>query len=297
MAAQDGVLPSTAAYNEVPEEVVIKGESGERMKTARPKLNIKADSLDSLRRSLGPDRELFLFESGDFLSLSRSNPDKLFSDKVIQPWRAGFSDKTVITFYPLKNYQEVFVDRTDKESKAAQWTLSITDEDGRLFHKYSGAGLPPETINWTGENENREWMRAGRSYAPVYAFTDGSGASRTVTGELIKFTAIVYQKNDNLIISLDSVSLFGPDKSLKAIEKPQGESLLAATVDLIKRKYYGLPVKINVFAQTKDLALVQAGLLRDRLRSGLMAGENLVSIDGAEVPYAIQRADIVLANK
>ncbi|MBI4801789.1 MAG: hypothetical protein HY796_04610 [Elusimicrobia bacterium] len=294
LAAQDKVQTSTAAYHEVPQEVVIKGESGDRMRTARPPLNIKADNFESLRRSLGPDRELFLFESGDFLSLSRSNPDKLFSAKVIQPWRAGFSDKNVIAFYPLKKFEEVFKDYAEKAGKKAQWTLSITDEEGKLFHKYSGAGLPPETINWTGENDRREWLRAGRSYAPVYAFADGKGASKTATGELIKYTAIVYQKGGDLIISLDSASLFGPDKSLKTIEKPQGEALLSATADLIKRKYYNLPVHVNVYARTGDLARLQAGLIQNFLKGGLMAGENIISGEGFEDVFARQRIDIVL---
>ncbi|MBU2574823.1 MAG: hypothetical protein KKH28_12170 [Elusimicrobia bacterium] len=276
---------------------MIKGESGDRMKTARPPLNVKADNFESLRRSLRPDRALFLFESGDFLSLSRSIPDKLFSAKVIQPWRAGFSDKTVIAFYPLKKFKEIFKDYAEKAGKEAQWTLSITDEEGELVHKYSGAGLPPETINWTGENDRQEWLRAGRSYAPVYMFADDKGASKTAMGELIKFTAIVYQKGGSLIISLDSVSLFGPDKSLKAIEKPQGEGLLSATADLIKRRYYNLPVKVNVYARTSDLARIQAGLIQNFLRGELMAGENIISGEGFEDGFAQQRVDIVLLNK
>ncbi|PIU19926.1 MAG: hypothetical protein COT18_04920 [Elusimicrobia bacterium CG08_land_8_20_14_0_20_59_10] len=295
LAAQNTV-PSTAAYSEVPEEVVVKGETEDRMTTARPPLNINIDSFESLRRSLRPDRSLFLFESGDFLSLSRSSPGKLFSTKVVQPWRTGFSDKTVIAFYPLQKSGEVFKDYTEKGGKEAQWTLSITDEGGQLFHKYSGSGIPPETINWTGENDRHEWLSAGRSYAPVYVFSNG-GASRTVIGELMKFTAIIYQKGDNLIISLDSVSLFGPGKSAKTVDKSNGEPLLAAVSDLIKRRYYNTPLKVNVYARTRDLAAVQADKVGDYLKTSLMSAEELLSSEGLTDTFARQRTDIVLLNK
>ncbi|HNW44603.1 MAG TPA: hypothetical protein PKI19_08865 [Elusimicrobiales bacterium] len=296
--AQEQLAAPSTSYNEVPEEVVIKGESEDRIRTARPEMAIKADSLEILRRSLGPEKDLFLFESGDFLSLSRSYPDKLFSAEVVQPWRAGFSDKTVIAFYPFSKFEGAFgKDYDAKLGKDAQWTLSITDEAGKLFHKYSGAGAPPETINWTGENDRKEWIRAGRSYAPVYKFTDGRGVSKTVMGELIKYNALVYQKDNNLVISLDSILLFGPAKSLKTIEKPGGEGMLAATADLIKRRYYNLPVKVNVYAGTRELAGLQAGLIKNFLKGELMAVDSAISGEGFDESFAQQRIDIVLLTK
>ena len=296
--AQQLAGPSTA-YNEAPEEVVIKGESDERMKTARPPLTLKADNLETLRSSLAASKDLFLFESGDFSGQARSYPDKLFSAEMVQPWRAGFNDKTVIAFYPLKKFEAAFgKENAEKAAKGAKWSLSITDEEGKLFHKYSGTGLPPENINWTGKNDRDEWLSAGRSYAPVYVFTDGKGLSKTVMDEVLKFTALVYQKAGSLIISLDSVSLFGPDKAARAIGKPQGADLLSATADLIKRRFYALPIKVSVYARTGDLAAAQAGLIRNFLKSELMmAGENMISAEGLEDSFTRQRVDIVLAVK
>ena len=205
---------STTTYSEVPEEVVVKGGSEDKLRTARPPLKIKTDEFETIRKSLEPDRDLFLFESGDFLSLSRNYPERLFSARMIQPWRSGFSDKTVIAFYPRRKFEEVFNrNYTDKTAKEMEWTLSVTDEEGKIFHKYSGSGLPPESINWTGENDQREWIKAGHNYAPVYVFSDNTGKPRTVIGDVIKFTAIVFQKGANLNISLDSASVFGPAKS------------------------------------------------------------------------------------
>jgi hypothetical protein len=296
-AAQDLPAPATA-YNEVPEEVVVKSESSEDLRTKKPPLKVKYDKFESIIKSLDADKGLFLFESGDFVSFSRNHPEKLLSTRVIKPWRTSFSDRTVITFYPLRKFEELFSrSYNEKNSKELQWTLSITDEEGKIFHKYSGNGLPPESISWSGENDQREWVRAGHSYAPVYVFVDEFGSPKTIIGELVKFTAIVYQKGPNLTISLDSAALFGPNKSARALDKDKGEPLLAATSDLIKRRYYSMPLKINVYAQTKDLADLQAELVKNYLKAALMSGENLLTFEGLEDTYAQQRTDIVLLNK
>lgn len=294
-AAQEA---STAAYTEVPEEVVIKSDAGEDMRTRKPPLKVKTDDLESIEGSLAADKNLFNVESADFVSASRDYPDKLFSDRVIKPWRTSFSDRTVITFYPLRKFEEAYSRTyTEKTAKDLQWTLSITDEEGKIFHKYSGNGLPPETLSWSGENDAREWVRAGHSYAPVYVFVDEYGSPKTVIGELVKFTAIVYQKGPNLTISLDSAALFGPGKSQRAVDKKDGEPLLAATADLIKRRYYNMPLRVKVYAQTKDLADAQADAVRDYLKKALMSPDSLLSAEGQEDTYAQQRTDIVLLNK
>jgi hypothetical protein len=299
MAVYAQVLPEgTSAYNEVPEEVVIKSETDDKVSTPKPPLKLKTDEFETIRKSLEPDKDLFLFESGDFLSISRNYPEKLASSRVIQPWRAGFSDKAVIAFYPRKKLEEIFNKNfTEKSADEIQWTLSLTDEEGKVFHRYSGSGLPPEVINWTGENDQKEWLKAGHSYAPVYVFVDDTGAPKTAIGDVIKCTAIVFQKGGSLNISLDSVSVFGPTKSMRTVEKSQGENLLAATADLIKRRYYNMPVKVTVYAQTKELAELQAGEINDFLKKELMTGANVVSWEGFEESFAQQRIDIVLLNK
>lgn len=299
MALRAQVLAEgTTSYDAIGQEIIIKSGMGFEMRTRRPPLKIKTDDFESVKESLEPDKDLFLFEAGGFAGYCRNYPETISSSRVIAPLRTGFSDKTVITFYPRKIFEESLLRAyTAKTAKETQWTLSITDEEGRIFHKYYGTGLPPVEINWSGENDQREWLKAGHSYAPVYAFVDEHGSPKTVIGELIKFTAIVFQKDASLNISLDSVVVFGPDKSLKNIEKPGGESLLAAVADLVKRRYYGLPVKVSVYAQTKDLAQLQAELVKIFLKTELMAGENIISCEGLEDTFARQRLDITLLNK
>ena len=293
-----GLSAPVTSYSEVPQEVIIKSDASEDVRTKKPPLKVNEDDFESIKSSFEADKDLFLFESGDFVSFSRNYPDKLYSGRVIKPWLTSFSDRTVITFYPLRKFDEVFGGSyAGRNTGRFQWSLLITDEEGKKFYKYSGSGLPPETISWSGENDQHEWVHAGHSYSPLYVFSDDHGASRTVIGELVRFTAIVYQKGNSLVISLDSAQFFGPNKSAKAVEKDTGAPLLDAATDLIKRRYYNMPLKVNVYAQTKDLAAVQAARVREYLNTSLMSPENLLSSEGFNDTFAQQRTDIVLLNK
>ncbi len=128
-------------------------------------------------------------------------------------------------------------------------------------------------------------------------FVDDKGTPKTVFGDLIKFTAIVFQKETRLTISLDSVALFGPTKTMRIIEKSQGEELLAATADLIKRRYYHMPIKVSVYAQTMELAAVQAEQIKAFLSKALMTGGRDITAEGVDDGFSQQRTDIVILNK
>ncbi len=297
LRAQDVTAPATS-YSEVPQEIVIKSEAGDELLTRKPPVKVNIDQFDSISKSLEADKSLFLFNAGDFVGFSRNYPEKLFSERVIRHWITSFRDHTVINFYPRSKFDEAYSGAyNEKNSKRLQWTLSITDEDGNIFHKYSGTGLPPEILTWSGENNQHEWVRAGHTYAPVYVFVDEAGSPKTLMGELVKFTVIGYQKGSSFTIGMDSAALFGPNKKGRVLDKEKGEPLLASIADLIKRRYYNMPLRINVYAQTVDLAGQQADLIKNYLKAELMCSENLFSCEGYADTYAQQRADIVLLNK
>lgn len=300
--AETAISESTSAASSfeggVPEEVVVKGGGAQKVITAKPVFKIDVDGFESIRPSLEPDLKLFLSESPLSLSWSRNRPEILNNPRVIEPWRTTFSDQSGIAFHPKKRLEEIFRGRLEeKELKDFQWVLSIADEEGRVFQKYSGAGEPPQELLWSGQNERNEWIKAGHSYSAVYMFTDASGSPHTGVGNPLQFTGIVHQENSGLHISLDSVVLFGPSKLGTKIEKPLGENLVKSAADLIKRKYFNVPVKVNSYARERDLAEQQAGLVVSFLSSQLMIPQNMISGEGHEASFSEQRVDIVLLNR
>jgi len=281
----------------LPTEVVIKGSNAGKLKVNKPPLNIEVDPFDSIRESLKPDQKLLLSESPLAVVWRRTHPELLRSSRVIQPHGMTFSERPGIVFSPRKRLHEVLRRPVeDKEARGYEWMLTIADEEGRVFQHYEGSRYPPDEIVWSGQNDQGEWIRAGRAYSPVYVFTDPGGTPYTRAGDPIRFTGIVHQERDGLHLSLDSVALFGSQKSARSV-LPEGESLIRAAADLVKRRYAGLPIRVEAYAGSKPLAEQQAQTLEEYLIKELMLLPQEISTDSLRTSYTDQRVEIVLVNR
>ncbi|MBI5883764.1 MAG: hypothetical protein HZB91_11755 [Elusimicrobia bacterium] len=283
----------------LPAEVVIKAEdSGNRVSVVKPPLNITVDEFESIRPALKPDESLLLAISPLTVSWRRTYPEFLKNSRVIQPWRTTFSPKPGIVLHPREQLFEALQKRLDgKEADKHGWRLEIVDEEGRAFHRYEGDDDPPEEIVWSGQNEQGEWIAAGRSYSAVYTFTEPGGTHRTSFGKPLLFKGIVHQEESGMHISLDSAVLFGKGKSGADLGAPAGEDLMRAAADLVKRRFGGIPISVRVFAGTKELGESQGKAVADYLLRELMVGPQSVSVSAARAAYSEQRLEVVLLNR
>lgn len=283
----------------MPAEVVIKAEgAGSKLNDAKPPLKIEVDSFETVRPSLKPDENLLLAVSPLTVSWRRTHPDSLMNGRVIEPWRTTFSQRSGIGFKIKDQLEALLGGKLEgKEARKWGWSLTIADEEGRVFHNYSGSGDPPEELLWTGQNEQGEWVRAGRSYSAVYTFTSPDGSPRTTVGKPLLFKGIVHQEDTGLHLSLDSSALFGNGKNATELQSPVGTDLLRSAADLIKRKYTGIPISVRVFANTKELGDSQAKAIQDVLLRELMVASRHVGVDASRAPFSDQRVEIVLLNR
>lgn len=285
------------APGSVPAEVVITDRGGSKLKVRKPPLSIEVDAFESIRDTLDPDQNLLLAESPLTVVWRRTHPEFLRNPRVIQPWLTTFSERPGIVFRPLDKLREVLQRRvTRKEAKGYQWTLTLADEEGKVFQHYEGSSHPPEELIWSGQNETGEWMKAGAAYAPVYIFTDPGGTPFTRVGKHLRFKGIVHQERTGLHISLDSSELFGRAKSGERVRK-SGMGLLRSAADLIKRRYSGIPIRVEAYSSSKDLADRQAQQVRGFLVRELMLLPQDISTDSLRTPYASQRLEIILLNR
>ncbi|MEE8424367.1 MAG: hypothetical protein V3S11_00985, partial [Elusimicrobiota bacterium] len=162
-----GDYPSSAG--DMPTEVVIRGEGGRKLKVSKPPLLIEVDPFESIRKSLGADQALLLAESPLTVVWRRTHPEFLRNARVVKPWLTTFSERPGIVFTPLAQLGEVVQRKlTSKEARDYQWSLTIADEEGKVFQHYEGSGNPPAELTWSGHNEQGEWIQAGSAYSPVY---------------------------------------------------------------------------------------------------------------------------------
>ncbi len=295
--AQDQSASTAAVSGGMPSTVVIKADAG-KLSDTKPPLKMTVDPFETIEPDLKPDEGLLLAVSPLTVSWQRTHPEFLMNDRVIEPWRTTFSQRAGITFKVRAQLENLLGGAQDARAlRKWGWNLTIADEDGRVFHHYEGSGDPPAELIWSGQNDQGEWVRAGRSYSPVYTFTSPDGSQRTRVGAPLIFKGIVHQEDTGLHISLDSAVLFGPGKSAAALQDPGGSGLLRSAADLIKRRYSGIPVAIRVYANTKDLGDSQAAAIQQFLLKELMVPERQLTVDAARASFSDQRVEIVLLNR
>ena len=289
-----GNFPSSGG--EVPDDIVIR--RGKKLEVSKPPLNIEVDPFESIRSSLDPDQALLLAESPLAVVWRRTHPEFIAHERVIQPWLTTFSDRPGVIFRPLDQLYEVLQRKLeDKEARRYQWSLTVADEEGKVFQHYEGSSDPPEELLWSGQNEQGEWMQAGSAYSPVYMFTDQGGTPYTRVGKPIRYKGIVHQERDGLHISQDSSILFGMAKTRESLEEPGGVELVRSAADLIKRRYSGTPIRVECYSASKSLAEAQCRSIEALLRAELMVLPQDISTDTLQVAYTQQRVEIILQNR
>jgi hypothetical protein len=290
---------AAASAGGFPQEVEIKAEGGaNKLDAVKPPLSIEVDPFETIRPSLEPDQSLLLAVSPLTVSWRRTHPELLQDQRVIEPWLMTFSQRPGIALRVRDQLFAILGRRLEpKEAKGYGWNLTIADEEGRVFHHYEGSSDPPEELIWSGQNDQGEWIKAGRSYSAVYTFTDPAGSPHTSVGKPLLFKGIVHQEDTGLHVSLDSAVLFGTTKTGTELAVPAGVELLRSAADLIKRRYTGIPIAVRVFANTKELADVQGAVLHKMLIHELMIMSKNVTVEGARAAFSDQRVEIVLLNR
>jgi len=282
----------------MPTEIVIKAD-GNKLSDTKPPLQITVDPFETIRPELKPDQNLLLAVSPLTVSWRRTHPEFLMNDRVIQPWRSTFSARPGISF-KIREQLETLLGGgkgDPKELRKWGWSLTIADEEGRVFHHYEGSGDPPEEILWSGQNDQNEWVRAGRSYSAIYTFTSPDGSPRTRVGSPLIFKGIVHQEDTGLHVSMDSAVLFGTNKNGQDLADGPGKDLLRSASDLVKRYYPAIPIAVRVFANTKELGDAQAAAVQGFLLRELMVPSRNISTDAARAPFSDQRVEVVLLNR
>lgn len=285
LRAQEGVLS----------DVVVKEQESKLVFSDKPHLDLKADPFASIRKSLEPEDALLLADPPQAVTWKKTYSEFLNSLLVIRPGGVALSQRPRLVFHPRDELDRL-VRRSvdDKDRNRYKWSLSIADADGNIFQRFDGAGNMPEQVLWNGQNEKKDWLQAGQSYSPVYAFTDPFGMSYTGVGKALKFRGIVHEEDQKMVIVLDSSVLFGQDKRRQSLDDGEGLELLRSVADFVKRFYYRVPMNLRIYASDEALAMTQAKAFVHYFTAELLAKENEISSQAFKAPYLSQRVEVVL---
>lgn len=277
------------------EDVVIKGEETQKPSITRPPLQFFFDPSETIRDSLLLDESLLMAEHPQVFAWTKTHPQLLHNQRVIQPPEALIYEEPQIRFNLAQKLAEVLGKKMDKkELKLTQWKLTIADEEGKTFQDFQGKGILEQDLVWNGRNEKGEWIQPGHAYSAVHIFTDPQGISYSIMGHPVQYKGIVRREENMLLLTLDSGVLFGADKKSMGIQ-PEGKKLLRSSADWVKRSHAGLSMRVRTFSQNQATALSQSNSVRDALMAELMIPAQNILLENAPAPFSEQRVELVLS--
>jgi hypothetical protein len=276
--------------------VTIVGKAKEQPTIAKPLFDIPFDSYESIRSSFEPDQTLLLAQSPAIIAAGAEAPAPSKNGHMLEPWTDILFERIETFSLPVKSKLEQAQGGPlrAKDAQGMSWSLNIVDEGGRPFQHFEGKGSPPDQLPWNGRTEAQKWLAAGHDYSAVYVFTLVDGTPRTVLGPPLRFAALMHKDAKGTVISLDSSQLFGAQRDQSEVSAPEGQDLLRAAADLLRRNAYGSGIEVRLYGGDKELGGGQAKAAADYLVSELsLAPGKIKASFGAASPDEA-RLDLVV---
>jgi hypothetical protein len=196
------------------------------------------------------------FEEGRDFSVMMDFQD----EQIAHPWLPEFSQPPFLSM----------VSKTD--SAAKDWTYSVIDQSGGTVWRQDGKGEPPQSMEWNGEDKNRDHVAVDTVYIPQLTITNKEGYRRTYSGQPAQFSAIRVQDKGRLVLELSSKRLFQEKKTEFTSE---GKLLLDKVCDII-REENKLPFSIRPYDTDTDIARARQQAIAQYLREKLFIADNQI---------------------
>ncbi len=281
------ILWSTGSAADSPsgrlEDVVVKGSDASKLESEKIPVQLNFDASRVISPSL--ETEKFFLEklTPAVNKMKMTNPDVLSTDGTISPWLSSIVHEPVATF------------RLGLEKLVVKsWDMVITDSRGYKFRQFTGKGTIPETIAFSGRNDDNNFMRVGNVYGYIATYTEENGPKRTVIGKPFSYNAALHQEKEGLVISLFSKAVF--EKNDQDVISEAGKLLVTEAADIMKG-YFNVPAVINVYAESEGVGMGQARAINKELSKKLVMPENKMALKGfRDIPENFH-IDIVILNK
>jgi flagellar hook assembly protein FlgD len=124
----------------------------------------------------------------------------------------------------------ISLDATAADRPIDNWGVEILDPMGNLFKRWSGDGIPPETIQWDGLNDSGELVQSAVDYIVQFRLEDNL-KNFHISGDVITVDVLVLDEGDRLRINIPSI-VFAPNTA--DLFDVQGD-LLIRNLDTLRR--------------------------------------------------------------
>ena len=265
------------------EDVVVKGSDTVKIESDKAPIKIEWDDMKAINPTLDTDKAILERLTSNVNKMKMTNPDILSTDATVSPWLSYISREPIEEFQ--LNYDKL---------KVKSWEFIITDSRGYKFKKFNGKKYIPGIMQFSGRNEEGNFMRVGNVYSYVLTYIDESGAKQTVIGQPFSIDGALHQEKEGLIVSIASKSIFDQSNILTLTKT--GKLILTESSDILK-EYFDVPVVVKVYSESESVAEDQAKEIVKYLAKILIIPPEKIAVRGfGDIPenYHI---DIVISNK
>jgi len=282
-------------------EVIIEGKEILELKSTKPNFEIPIEQNREILKTFETEKEILIKKpTGWEKQPHESLPEVVKSTQVVIPSTQHIRDEEVGIFYPLKDLQAAFKEKDNKKAKKlARWELIVADESGETFRKYSGQGLPPETIAFNGRDENDKILKVGYPYSTILRYYDVTGSFHTLIGNPFTVSGFAHQELEGFFISLDFKVLYQSQPTVLGDNEFSdfGKELLQESADWIKKEFFTFPVTVVIYCKDETIAERSAKDIAKELSDMLVRLEKDIAFQGKISEESLERVEIIVNNR
>jgi len=281
MAEETSTQPTSGEI----EDVTIKGNIKQEIKTQKPLVRIEEEIIEIDMPSMATEDQLFSKTPAALEIWREAYSHILSSGQTAFPGYTGLVETPIATFQPQIKGEKVI----------SKWDLIITDSKGRDFKKFKGSGNQAIVVVWDGYNDKNEIINVGDMYTYVFNYTDMTGNPHMVVGRPFSINGLVHQEKNGLFISIANKALFAEERDTIKI-RDDAVPLLKETADRLK-DYFGLPVSVTAYGDTASKALQQAKAMAEYLANSLIIWVDQIKVAGYQAEPEKQHIDVIVSNR
>ncbi|MFH1097083.1 MAG: hypothetical protein V1749_06250 [Candidatus Desantisbacteria bacterium] len=267
------------------EDVTIKGNIKQEIKTQKPLVKIEEEIIDIDMPSMATENQLFSKTPAALEIWREAYSHILSSEQAAFPGYTGLVETPIATFQPQIKGEKII----------AKWNLIITDSKGCDFKKFNGSGNKAIVVVWEGYNDKNEILNVGDMYTYVFNYTDMTGNPHMVVGRPFSINGLVHQEKNGLFISIANKTLFAEERDTIKI-RDDAVPLLKETADRLK-DYFGLPISVIAYGDTASKALQQAKAMAEYLANSLIIWVDQIKVVGYQAEPEKQHIDVIVNNR
>jgi len=182
------------------------------------------------------------------------------------------------------------VNSPDFGGKVADWDLVISNSAGENVRRISGAGNPPQIINWDGTDDRGTMLATGETYSFTFYSTDAAGHQVRVPGQPQRISGLLYQDRsaDDWVTTMACDEVFVPGGTFFTDNAPDWFDAIG---NVINEKFHS-QVNIYVYSEKQSLAQDRTDLLLAQLRQRVLLPGDAVKA----VPVTLSESDARLSR-